>query len=518
VSALTELPNAARERRPFRSLPAPLALTVLSAGAIGLPLLVSWWTGSLGIPHNDGWAFDRVAQTFGRTGHIRLAGWGSMFLVGQVVALGPLAKFVLAQHLFVAATGVAALVSTYLVLVPRVGRRGGLLGSAVVAVWPGFGLLSTSFMTDVPAYAAMMASLALGDVALRRDSWRLLACSLAVGVWGMTIREQAAAALVAVSVVALATTRRRIRTVVLVAATAGLCVGLELWRHGLPHGEAPVLQGAGAFALMHRLVSSYFTLAVPLLPLVLAVATRSWRRRSWVTANIVMVAGLVVLFADQAFVGNYLVRSVAYPAGPSPEVFPRPLWILVLFGALFSGLVLAGAIASGWRAVDHLLGIFTLLSIFFIVAEAALGQALYDRYLLVLVPACVVVTLGRTGTTVPRRSYAALAAVGALSAVTLIATLAYDGARWRVASKSGIPARAIDAGFAWVGAHSTAPADRSGKNTRPGGWYVGMFADSRVCYTLTGSATSPAGKAVRTYRYSWLLGSGTLYLEKVCRG
>ena len=103
-------------------------LAALSALAVGAPLLVSWATGSLAIPHNDAWAYSRIAETFGSTGHIHLVGWNRPFLVGQVVPLGPLGRSVTAQHVLVAALAVVGLVATYVLLMPRVGRKGAIFG------------------------------------------------------------------------------------------------------------------------------------------------------------------------------------------------------------------------------------------------------------------------------------------------------------------------------------------------------------------------------------------------------
>ena len=58
----------------------------------------SWW-----IPHNDDWAFTRIAERFARTGDTSLTGWNNMSVVGQVFVLGPLGTNALARHVFVLA-------------------------------------------------------------------------------------------------------------------------------------------------------------------------------------------------------------------------------------------------------------------------------------------------------------------------------------------------------------------------------------------------------------------------------
>ncbi|NUT51809.1 MAG: hypothetical protein HOV94_31630, partial [Saccharothrix sp.] len=135
-----------------------------SAVVVGLvvPLSLAVTTGSLSIPHNDSWAYSRIAETFGRTGRIELLGWNRSALFGQFLPLGPLASRLEAQHVFVALLGLVALVATYDLCVASTGRRRAALAAVAVALWPGFGLLATSFMSDMPTLAAVTACLALG--------------------------------------------------------------------------------------------------------------------------------------------------------------------------------------------------------------------------------------------------------------------------------------------------------------------------------------------------------------------
>ena len=68
----------------------------------------SWW-----IPHNDDWAFTKIAERFARTGDTSLAGWNNMSVVGQVFILGPLGTSALARHVFVLAGAVLFVGSCY---------------------------------------------------------------------------------------------------------------------------------------------------------------------------------------------------------------------------------------------------------------------------------------------------------------------------------------------------------------------------------------------------------------------
>jgi hypothetical protein len=497
-----------------------LSLGVLAVIGIGLPLVVSSLTNSLTIPHNDDWAYSRVAETFGFTGHITLVGWNRAFLVGQFAVLGPLARWILAQHLFVAATGVVAIVATFAVLHQRVGRRRALLGSAVVALWPGFGLLATSFMGDVPCFAAMMVALALGDAAVRRTSPRLFVCALGVAIWGVTVREQALAAFVAVSIAGLSAIRMR-RVVTAVIAGSIVLLALEAWRRSLAHGDSPAVHLVAIPDVARLWARAYFTLAAPLLPLTLTVALRSWRRSSWVAAIIVGAAGLklALSYGTGLFIGNYFTRHVAYQQASlgGPVVIPRFIWLLVVIASVCSGAVLAGAVVSRWRRIDRTLGTFTLISLLLIVLPSIVNQPVFDRYLLVLVPACVVLTTDRSEIRhVLVRSYAALAGIAAISVLILSGTLAYDGARWRTARNLGISSTNVDAGLEWVGWHASLPARSPEGDAPASSFYRRIFPQSHNCYVVTGSSAKAVGQFIREYQYSWLFDQSTLRLWRRC--
>ena len=109
-----------------------------AAGLLGVlvPLALATTTGGLAIPHNDAWSYSRIAQTFGNNGHIELLGWNRSALFGQFLVLGPLARWVIAQHVFVALLGVVTLAAVHDLLVDTVGRVRAALAVLIVATWP----------------------------------------------------------------------------------------------------------------------------------------------------------------------------------------------------------------------------------------------------------------------------------------------------------------------------------------------------------------------------------------------
>ncbi|MFC4606078.1 hypothetical protein [Rhodococcus kronopolitis] len=525
---------------PGASAPTGRTVWVLlaAAGLLGVlvPLTLAVVTGGLSIPHNDAWSYSRIAQTFGSDGRIELLGWNRSALFGQFVVLGPLARSLVVQHLFVAALGVVALAAVYDLVVTAAGRTRAAFAVLTVAVWPGFGLLTTSFMLDVPAMAAIMVCLAVGRRALRNRSAVLLALSIGAGLWGFTIREQALAAPAAVLLVAAAAAwRSRSRrawavTVCAGAALGAAIVGFELWRQSYGAGDPPVVAVPESLTKVGAtvLVQGYFVLALAAAPAVLLVA-RPWR---WgrgallaAAAAAAVAAGAVLHFGRQGFfVGNYLDPAGPYWAagnGRPPAIFPSPVWTLVVALACVSGVLLAGVLVRQFRRVDPVLGTFVALMVLGNLASALSGQNLFDRYWLLVLPPLLAMVLAerpeRPATGSPRPTAAriagkvpagaALAGLAAFSTAVTAAGFAYDAARWDAAEAivaTGVPATDVNAGLEWNGYHSAVGM------SPPGSW---KFPGNRSCHLVTvGQQPDRAAESVWTYRPFLIAGTARLWV------
>jgi hypothetical protein len=101
-----------------------------------------------------------------------------------------------------------------------------------------------------------------------------------------------------------------------------------------------------------------------------------------------------------------------------------------------------------------------------------------------------------------------------IAAVTAALTLnadAYDGARWQageLAVQAGYAPSAVDAGFEWVGTHTSEDANRA-LQVLPGpayeAWYDKLFAGFRDCAFVTGSPSAQPGVTLlRTTTYDEL--------------
>lgn len=511
------------------------SLAALVGGLVGVPLALATATGSLAIPHNDAWSHSRIAQVFARTGDIQLLGWNRTSLVGQIVPLGQLGTSVAGQQLFVVVLAAVALVATFGFLSPRLGTGRALFGVAVLGAFPDFALAATTYMSDVPALAAFLVSLWLADLALKKERLGYLAASLAVGVWGVTIREQVLVAVVAALVVTLWSWhgRRRLWAGALGAVAIVAIGAFEVWRRALPLGDNPGLE-LNFWRAVYSTVGLVLTLALFLAPAVLLVA----RPLAWsLGSRLVSLASLGVLAVAAAivqelkgspFLDNSLALDGAYSAVAvgTRVVLGPALWFALIALACVSGALLVGVLHHARPRVDRLAAVAGLFLLGGTLAQAAAGQHIYSRYLLPLLPlACLALFAVRQRS---NRTAGALSLVAMFVLATAITAnaLSFDAARWHAAEQlqaSGLAATDIDAGLEWVGFHAAGPADQSAKSAETGGsggWYVSMFSGSRACRVVSASELSAdeasGAELVATTPYPTfgLFGQSTLWIYR----
>jgi hypothetical protein len=509
-----------------------LVLALLAAAAvIGvlLPLALSGWTGSLSIPHNDTWAFSRSSQIFAHTGTFHLFNWNDMALVGAFVPLGPLGSSIAVQQVYVAVLALVGLGAFFDLARGVVGARRAAIGTVLVSLWPGYGLMGTSLMTDMPAFTAVCVCLALGRRAYLRGSFPLLLWSMLVGLWGVTSREQVAAAPAAILGVALLhrELRERFGLRRLLAVIAGLLVlaGLfELWRRGLAGGGSPPFTKVGtpsATLVGDSLLECWLTLALPLSPAVfLAARVREWSLWVRITSLVVLCALVAGVLAGHGFIGNYLEPAGAYPEaylGPHDLFIPSGAYDVLLAIACVSGALLAGLVLSRARRLPLELSLFGAVTVLGTAFELVQGHLVYDRYLLPLTVTLVpLVLLDPLRCSVPgllhtaRRALAGLAAVVVAVAMTLLGAnaFAFDAANWHAAqnlvSAGKADAQHVDAGLDWTGYHSpNGMQNTKDANLEPGidgaDGYLGI---DDPCYLIAAQDQSvPGWTLAGTWKY-----------------
>jgi hypothetical protein len=149
--------------------------------------------------------------------------------------------------------------------------------------------------------------------------------------------------------------------------------------------------------------------------------------------------------------------------------------------------------------------VFTAASVALIVVSQLLGQPVYDRHLLPVVPfvAAFVITEGGLRR-LARHHFAAIAAalLGAFAFLGLVFTASsavYDSARWHAASEladAGIAPLRIDGGLDWVGFHSRKPMRRHDGRNMQESWWASNYDDFRPCVVILVGGTVPG----TTYR------------------
>jgi hypothetical protein len=463
-------------------------LLVIAALGVVVPWMVAAITGNLAIPHNDSWSYSRSAEIFARSGSIHLMAWGNMTLIGQIVLVGPLGTSISTQQTVVAVLAVVVLYCVYTLVSEALDTRRAAFATALTAIWPGFGLLATSFMTDIPALAGTFGALALGRVALRCDSRRLFYFSLVVAFWATSVREQALAAPFVVVVYGLLTADRRthLKRRELIEATVVFVVLLlpfVYWRSHLPNADNPhmVLTPARYWPLLRVLAPEiWFSLAYGLSPAVLlTVRPQRWGPGAWVMAVLIAALAVHLLSTGGGFIlGNYMSPWGEYQPviGGLREEFGGRLPEVFNCVAAVSGVLMAGTVVERWRRVDPVLGVFTLFTGVATVLVAAGGLLAFDRYLVAMIPGLLAIILAEPirsnvlpngiqhrverltrGIAVPG-CVAAFGFVAVISGLMICNAFGFDIARWhageQIASSTGLPRDRIDAGLEWRGTYA----------------------------------------------------------------
>jgi hypothetical protein len=490
-----------------------VAVVAVVTLTIALPFAYAGAVGTLWIPHNDDWAFSRVALEFHATGQFGLLGAGQMTLIGHVLwaqpflwALGP---GLVALHVANAVAGTLGIVASFLVFRRMSAGRNALLGTACVALLPGYGLLSQGFMTDTTAFAFEVSCLALGLAGLDRSGpgrYAYLVASCLVGFAAFSVRQTALAGLAAVMISALwqsVWVRRHFGAVALdallgIQALAAMLV-LSDWRRGLDHQDKPPSAVPTVGNLLEALagISTLALFVTPVLWLVIR-GHVSLRRPRVVVAGLLSLLWLVLpLTGRELIIGNMLTEWGAGNGvvGGSKDAFvPGPIWVVLEVLALggLAGLLALGVPACLGRTRTKLAAIrdapvvlllsFTVLATVAAIAPAARGAHVFDRYLL---PAAVGLLAALSwrlrGVCLGPRAFsgslAILACLAAITAAQDVESIHFDHIRWSAgedAVRRGVPADRVDAGYEWTGYHAELPvrSERSpAAATAPTWWY-----------------------------------------------
>jgi len=313
-------------------------------------------------------------------------------------------------------------------------------------------------------------------------------------------------------------------------------VGLYLWRHSLPYDLK--LAGWDLSFSITLLARGFLTLSLLLAPvLALTSPTRLWRslgQKRWIAlVGSIALAIAIALIARLEFLGNVIHPFGATWLMAGGGVRTWPLWFnraLLMAGVLAGAVLILLIVALVRRALIRGLSLSTVdaatqehagrvllvtyplvLIAAHVVATAALGAWLIDRYFLLLLPflgGALLVTARSAGLLVVGRWQAWSAGVLAGSAVVgaqvTVFDAAVEGGRWQLANgvaQSGIPRGNIDGGMQWFSFHEAAPGlpaqevpTRTGRQ-----WWTERYPDRLVCVTIRTGA-DPSELVSRTIR------------------
>ena len=467
-----------------------------------IPWVIALTTGNLDIPHNDAWSHSRIAQSWAETGEIKLLGWNRAALVGQIFVLGPFASSLFYQQTFVTFLSGLALVSIYSILKAHIGSERAGLSILLISIFPGYSLLSTSYMTDIPMLSAIFISLALGDKSFRSDSRLLYLAASISGIWGVTIREQAIAAPIAIFITFLLL-RKKLKKLsfkfcsVIFVLSLFLILIFEMWRSQLPWSDPPLIQlnDNPLYSVASGFVKGWFTLSlITGIPMLLELRRRRIIRNFFPFGLLIFSLGIffwLLPFPDQFFLPNYTSISGSYSQvlGPASTIFSTKFWLLYIVFSLFLGSISFSLLIGAQKNLDPLLTIFTLLTAVGTMLQLLTPQSTFDRNFLVFLP-WILLTLfaikpnfklqkASKITTLPM--VFALTSVLLLSYSLMLHSFAFDSVRWASAKEMtdrGIPAGKIYAGLEWTGWHS--PNGAVYRFTQPPGGVENYWLDNKM--------------------------------------
>jgi hypothetical protein len=541
---------------------------VLVAGLIVLgtllPMILGGASGALELPRNDDWSYRRTALELWQTGHLTFDTVAAPILIGQVLLVQPLLWLTHGSvSAFQIAGIVASLTSTlgvYWMARDLLTPARSFLATLSLVLFPGFLAYSTSFMTDGPALAAQVWAIAIGMRALRSNptDLRRLAVAMTIAVIGFSVRQFAIAAVAALAIAALAREpgRRAIRVTALTALAA--CAAVYVIRSAMP-GEMVILEPNVWFAT--RIPQAAVSVALLVLPA--AIVALITNRATFQVRDLVpgaLIGGALALsilawwIRFDAF-PNSLLGNLATQQGMldvfdgrgRPYLFTDAFWTTIsllgvaalpIVGASITARISAhrrrhpGGISTVLRDLGTPTGALVAFVVVSVAGLAAYGTAwiLFDRYLWPLTPALATLLLipaalapatedpteTRWGALFRPAVLAPLTILTLQGVLTITLTanaLAFDVARWRGGEDlvtAGLRPDAIDAGFEWVGAHATTPANLwTAIKTNPA--YRGWWPAFRPCGIATGVPQAPEGTSlVGTERYRLYLVAGPL--------
>ncbi|HEX5825465.1 MAG TPA: glycosyltransferase family 39 protein [Candidatus Limnocylindrales bacterium] len=521
-----------------------LLVGILIALGTVVPVILGAASGALDIPRNDDWSYRRTALDLWQTGRLEFDGVAAPILIGQVLLVQPFLWLTHGSSTGFAFAGaivsLAATLGVYAMARNLLTPARSFLVTLSLLLFPGYLAYGTSFMTDGPALAAQAGAIAIGMSAfvVSPTNLRRLALAMAIAVIGFSIRQFALAAVVALALAAIAREPRRMGTWGVALAGIASCALIDVARSAIPLPPVVLTPDIWFATRIPQAAVTISLMALPAAVIGIITNRREFRRRD-ASFGAILGVGLAIPIAahwirfrdfPEALLGNLATQQGVLNAldvrADRPYLFTDSFWsavnvlgviALVVVGAAISAGVgarrrRAGGSARNLREVGTPVGLVTTFVVVTTVGLAAYGSLwiVFDRYLWPLVPALaalLAMPLSGTSSTEPTQEFgwgrvlrpptvvplAILTLQGILALTLMVNAMAFDVARWRsgeALTAAGLAEDTIDAGYEWVGAHATTPADlwHAVPENPSNRWW----ALSLTCGVVTGSGEPPS--------------------------
>lgn len=457
---------------------------ILSYGAPALALLAAaLYIGVSGaFPLDDDWAYALSVKGLLSGGGLSIPDWASPTLVWHAAwgALWSLAAGFSHETLRLSTLALAALAA---LLTGLYSREDSPQPALAVALNPLFLLLSFTFMTDVPYLAWSLLALLLYKLAAGKDGWAWWLAASAAAALAYLVRQTGILIPAGVLLFLFLKGRLDARRALLAAALPAAAAAGHLWWyfsvHGVTWAGAAAVQGgtlAGLASPLRFVLEFYFRSAAAALYLCLFTLPFALRalgggarlpaNRDFIAAALAALPFLALKGSMPYYSGVMRETGLGVPtAGFAAEqlfkasgVFGSPVFwgalTLLAFGALVFWTANRAALREELRSDGTLLLVLAAAPQ---LAAAAAFSVFFDRYLLALLPAAVLLAYGASRRLAPQpRPRAAAAGWAALALLALWSVagtadyLAWNRAKAGLAAKAaalGIEARAFYNGF-----------------------------------------------------------------------
>jgi len=476
-------------------------------------LLLAHPTGNF--PLNDDWVYARSVYNLSENGILRLDDLGAMTLVAQtfwgalIVKLFCGFSFTVLRY-SIMLVGLLGLFGTYCLADLVTGNsRIALWTTVIMGICPLYFSLSCSFMTDVPFYTCSVYALLFLFRADRGMNWKNILAATVFCTIAILVR-QIGLLLPLSFFIASIIRMKNIRSIL--SFFIPLCaafLSMHMWikwqedRHILPFNYGSIT-GIFSAETMHVLPANILfrgcqiillcgTLLFPILvPSVYHIARPLSRKKILIAALLALVLFFPVNRVAASFpVGNIIgthgigtptLRDalILYQNAPvffSPVVFSFIKAVAVISSLLLIFCLFASLLNMEWRTWRQNKKLPLLLFTLAYIAFLFLSNSFFDRYLLILLPCFVLLSLAVPSGSIPAKNpirYLSIAAMLLLLLFSVGGTRDYfswNRARWDALAelkKEGVTPAEIDGGYEFNGWNKPGPYGNPGKSW----WFV----------------------------------------------